>query len=146
MFHLKHTLIGLLTKQLHLANTLRLLIMSPAAKNRNAFGVMNEFRPFLRIIDTYNMANYHPGNWIELIENVYHVTRVSALVIALPLQMVLGYWFCVDYDYSMDKVSRAFPINLCILQTILAGGSLTSKNKPIRQTIDRLQGVVERGE
>lgn len=120
--------------------------MRPDAGKPGAFLVMNEFRPFLRILGTYDAANYHAEHWWpDLVANVLHVARVSALLVALPMQMVLGYWFCVDYDYGMDKVSRAFPINLCILQTILSGGSLASKCAPMRHTIDRLQKIVERG-
>lgn len=115
-------------------------------KNRVNITVMVEFKPFLRMLKAFNSDNFRQHNFAALIGNIFHTLRVTALFVALIMEMVLGYWFCVDYDYGMDKVARAFPIDLCILQTIVSSGSLMSQNQVMGETIERLQGIVRRGE
>lgn len=114
--------------------------------SQQPFQVMEEFKPLLRILKAFNSENFRQHKLSDLIENIFHMLRVSTLFVTLIVQMVLGYWFCVDYDYGMDKVARAFPIDLCILQTILSGGALIANSQVMGETIERLQGIIERGE
>lgn len=106
--------------------------------------VMEEFKPFLHILKAFDANNFRQKEWPELLASILHTLRVTTLLVTMILQMALGYWFCVEYDYGMEEVSRAFPINLCILQTILSGSSLTLQHRKMDNTLERLMTIVGR--
>lgn len=106
--------------------------------------VMEEFMPFLHILKAFDASNFRRKEWSDLLPSILHTLRVTTLLVTMVLQMALGYWFCVDYNYGMEEVSRAFPINLCILQTILSGSSLALQHTKMEQTLDRLLTIVGR--
>lgn len=111
--------------------------------NKNCL-VMEEFKPFLHILKAFDPNNFRQKEWPDLLFSILHMLRVTTLLVTMILQMALGYWFCVENNYGMEAVSRAFPINLCILQTILSGSSLTLQHRKMDETLDRLITIVGR--
>lgn len=108
--------------------------------------VLNQFRPYLRLLQAFNIENYRHHDW--------HSTRRSIcygccafLIGTFTLTLVFfSFWFVIDNDCDFGKLVVVLPLQISVTQMELTFFSLVKNNRIIDETIERLRLVVGKRE
>lgn len=108
--------------------------------------VLNELRPFLRLINAYNSDYFRDSNWRGSLRSVCIALCATIMICLIPIFISLGAWYLIENEAAMRKVVVALPILFTFGQTDATFVALILRHRIINETIDRLQKVVDQRE
>lgn len=114
--------------------------------NSNKVPVLDEFRPYLRLIKAYNRKNFRQTAWDTLLRSIWCALCETVLILALCLFILLSVWYLLENGSNLSKIAVALPLTLSTVQTLTISIALIMKNGVISETIDQLGNIINRRE
>lgn len=81
--------------------------------NEQRIDAFSAFRPFIRLLNIFDSANYQNSDQRLVIRNVCHASVFAILIFSLALTLVSDAWFCigVKFDLSVSVLQLGLLIN-----------------------------------
>lgn len=107
--------------------------------------VLNEFGPYLRLIQAYNIKNFHFSfaNWRCILHSVSYAFGATVIHISLPIYFISAIWYLIESGADLRKFVAGFPILISLLQMEVTCVALMMKNRTVNETINQLQRVID---
>lgn len=114
--------------------------------NTGYIRVLVAFAPFLRLIKSYNLDNFHHCNWRCNLASVKYAFITTTIIVSIPIFHVLGIWHLIENEADLSTISVSLPILTSFTQMELTLIALILKNRTIDETIKRIQQLVDERE
>lgn len=105
--------------------------------------VLSRFRPLLRLLQAFNFEHFHHHNWRSTLRSICCGLYAFLIGLLILAEILLGIWYVVENDYEFGKLVIALPMQTSIAQMEITYLSLLRKNRIIRETIERLQIMID---
>lgn len=103
--------------------------------------VMHAFRPYLRLLGAFNAENF-PVRQQSSRLRAYDASAIAISMLLLLIATLLSFLKIVDEHFRMVVFTTTFPIFISMIQVISTFFVLTSKNRMVTATIERLQAII----
>lgn len=109
-------------------------------KNTRKIRVLNEFRPYFRLLKTYNRENFGQRDWRS---SYIYAFITTLLVLSESLFILSGIWYLIENVGDLQKLVVSLPLVITLSQMDLTFITLITKNQMITEAIKRLQQAVD---
>lgn len=116
----------------------------PAKKMSSKIRVLNNFRPYLRLLNAFKFDNFHQSDWYSIRQSIYYAIYAALLLILIPVAIVLGAWYLIENLGDLRKIIVVFPLLISMVQVVLSFVALIRRNILINETIYRIQHMTNR--
>lgn len=111
-------------------------------ENRRAVCVLDAFRPYLRILQTYNAENFCKKPASPKIGHVKQALFVSLAMVAATLVAFLSIWHLAESIRGLDEFATSLAVVLTLIQLIITCVIFMHKSQQISGTIADVQRIV----
>lgn len=105
--------------------------------------ILNEFKPYFRIINAFNPEHFHGRDWRALLFSGFFAFCLVLFVCLVPIYIILGSWYLLENESDLVEIAVTVPILATLLQMELTFVALIMENHTIIETMDRLQRVID---
>lgn len=112
----------------------------------NKIYVLNEFKPLLRVLKSYNRDNFRHRGWYYTLKSVLYALCTSVLILCTPLNIIMSFWYLTEVEYEVEHLVAALASAISYVYLEVAFTALVYKNEQIGETIWRLQTLIDRRE
>lgn len=105
--------------------------------------VLHAFRPYLQLLSAFNAENFLVRQQSSRLRG-YDAPAIAVSLLVLMIATLLSFLKIVDEHFQMVVFTTTFPIVITMAQVISTFFVLTSKNRMIAATIERLQAIVSK--
>lgn len=113
-------------------------------ENSTKIQILNEYRPYLRLLKAYNVDNFRQnGQRQNYYRSVFDAFFTTFIIVIMSSHLLFDIWYIIDYHTDLKKVVTLFPLTMTTLQIWVSFIAFLLKNGTITEMIDRLQSVVE---
>lgn len=115
-------------------------------ENSRKICILEQFRPYLRLLEAYNPKHFHHPDWLHFLHSVSYALCATAMVVHLPLVASLAIWYLIEVPVDLKMFVVQVPIQCCALQILIALLALLAKASNITETINRIQDLINQRE
>lgn len=108
----------------------------------NKITVLGEFRPYYHVLEAYNAEKFN-ANRPQAIKNIGFALGLAIFIAFIPNAILLALWKLIDEDCALAEAIAVLPILFTILQYLITIVVLVWENRPIDETIARLQSAID---
>lgn len=112
-------------------------------KNQRNIQVLSAFRPYLSLLQSYNVESFRGKCLSNKIRQVGWVFFVSIILTAALLVALLSIWHMSESSQSVSEFSTSFAMTLAYVQMFLTGISIIGKNRMITRALNDIQKIVD---
>lgn len=106
--------------------------------------VLSAFRPYLRILHTYNVESFHDKSILCRTRQISLAFGVTVAIASALLVVFLAIWhMIVTENLGISEFSTSIAMILCFLQMVLTVAIIMSKIRLINGTLENLQQLVD---
>lgn len=108
--------------------------------------VLDEFSPFLHLLQSYNTENYERQDWCRLSRRIISAIIVTIFILSMLNVVISAIWYLFENDATLDTVLISAPLLLTITGFFITIVVLIRKNRTINETIELIQKIVNQRE
>lgn len=110
--------------------------------NTKKVHVLNDFKPYLPILQAYNRDQFRQHDLRSIFRSVFHALCASIIILCIPIIAVLYAWYEIENGFELKHVAAAVPMVLSVVHMQVTFISLVWENRQISETIQQLQTMV----
>lgn len=110
--------------------------------NKPVITVLHAYRPFIRIVQLYNMKNFQGDDRRIVTRNLCETIGFTVLLSSMLVVLISAFSAFMDIGMNLIGLSHPLSIWLCVAQLFLTYMVLLTKRQQIIYTIDKLQGMI----
>lgn len=108
--------------------------------------VMNEYKPFLRILKAFDRGNFHIRNSGIQFKNVFFTFCVTCVLFCHISIVIAIFWSFFDDKFKLKKIVPAVPYATSGILIVLTLSSLVLRSDKIGTTFNHIQQLVDKRE
>lgn len=105
--------------------------------------VLSAFRPYLRILQTFNVECGCDKPAPPEIHQISRIMFVTVLAMAIPIVVFLGIWCMIESDQDAGEFATSSALVLTYGQMYLTAVAIMAKNRMISGAIDDFQESID---
>lgn len=109
----------------------------------NQIRALRSFSPFLQLLQSYNTENFVDCRRTELVKNIGLAFGTTVLIAVLPITIGLLISRFIGENVTLHKAVVIAPLLITIFQLFVKICSLINKNRHVKETMQRLQSVID---
>lgn len=115
-------------------------------ENSKKIHILNEFRPYLRLIEAFNHEHFNDTDWHGIKSSVFYAFCAVLTILLAPTVALLLFWRCAENNFDFIIFVVTIPLLISSLQVDSIFIALMWKSPIVNETIERVQKLVDRRE